>query len=68
MTITFKVRRWRPRVRGFLIWRAKRSGVATQNQALAALLFLYKEVLAETLPWLEGLEHAKWLPRAAQQL
>jgi integron integrase len=34
-------------------------GAATQNQALAALLFLYKEVLAEALPWLEGIEHAK---------
>jgi len=32
---------------------------ATQNQALAALLFLYKEVLAQPLPWLEGIEHAK---------
>lgn len=32
---------------------------ATQNQALAALLFLYKEVLAQPLPWLDGLEHAK---------
>jgi len=32
---------------------------ATQNQALAALLFLYKEVLAQPLPWLESLEHAK---------
>lgn len=32
---------------------------ATQNQALAALLFRYKEVLAQPLPWLEGLEHAK---------
>ena len=26
MTMTYKVRRWRPLVRGFLIWRAKRSG------------------------------------------
>ncbi|MDH3317060.1 MAG: integron integrase [Betaproteobacteria bacterium] len=34
-------------------------GAATQNQALAALLFLYKEVLAEALPWLAGIEHAK---------
>ncbi len=34
---------------------------ATQNQALAALLFLCKEVLAETLPWLDGLEH-DWRP------
>lgn len=32
---------------------------ATQNQALAALLFLYKEVLAEPLPWLDGIVHAK---------
>jgi site-specific recombinase XerD len=32
---------------------------ATQNQALAALLFLYKEVLAHPLPWLEAIEHAK---------
>lgn len=32
---------------------------ATQNQALSALLFLYKEVLALPLPWLEGLDRAK---------
>ena len=32
---------------------------ATQNQALAALLFLYKEVLAQPLPWLDQIEHAK---------
>ena len=32
---------------------------ATQNQALAALLFLYKEVLAQPLPWLDGIEHAR---------
>ena len=32
---------------------------STQNQALAALLFLYKEVLAMPLPWLDGLVHAK---------
>ncbi len=32
---------------------------STQNQALAALLFLYKEVLAQPLPWLDGIEHAK---------
>ena len=31
---------------------------ATQNQALAAILFLYKEVLNQPLPWLEGLERA----------
>ena len=32
---------------------------ATQNQALAALLFMYKEVVAMPLPWLKGIEHAK---------
>jgi len=32
---------------------------ATQNQALAALLFLYKEVLGEPLPWLDQIVHAK---------
>jgi integron integrase len=32
---------------------------ATQNQALAALLFLYKEVPAIDLPWLTDIERAK---------
>lgn len=32
---------------------------STQNQALAALLFLYKEVLGMPLPWLDDLVHAK---------
>ena len=32
---------------------------ATQNQALAALLFLYKEALAQPLPWLDGIDRAK---------
>jgi integron integrase len=32
---------------------------ATQNQALSALLFLYKEVLGQTLPWLDELERAR---------
>jgi len=32
---------------------------ATQNQALAALLFLYKEVLKVDLPWLKGIVRAK---------
>jgi integron integrase len=39
--------------------RERHVAAATQNQALAALLFLYKEVLAQPLPWLEGVEHAK---------
>lgn len=32
---------------------------STQNQALAALLFLYKEVLGSPLPWLDDLTRAK---------
>lgn len=32
---------------------------STQNQALAALLFLYKEVLSSPLPWLDDLTRAK---------
>lgn len=32
---------------------------STQNQAKSALLFLYKEVLASELPWLQGIESAK---------
>jgi integron integrase len=32
---------------------------ATQNQALAALLFLYREALGTELPWLEGIPKAK---------
>src|SRR5579859_1775317 len=32
---------------------------STQNQAKSALLFLYKEVLGEELPWLDNIEMAK---------
>jgi integron integrase len=32
---------------------------ATQNQALAALLFLYREVLRVEMPWLDGIARAK---------
>ena len=39
--------------------RDREVAVATQNQALAALLFLYKEALETPLPWHEGLERAK---------
>lgn len=48
-------------VTAFLNHLARERSVAasTQNQALAALLFLYKEVLAAPLPWLDGLERAK---------
>jgi site-specific recombinase XerD len=32
---------------------------STQNQALAALVFLYREVLGRDLPWLAGIVRAK---------
>jgi len=32
---------------------------STQNQALSALLFLYKQVLKQEIGWLEGVERAK---------
>ncbi len=32
---------------------------STQNQAKSALLFLYKEVMGEALPWLDNVEQAK---------
>ncbi len=38
---------------------AGRVAAATQNQALSALLFLYREVLEMNLPWLEGVVRAK---------
>lgn len=36
-----------------------RVAAATQNQALNALLFLYRDVLKIELPWLDGIERAK---------
>jgi site-specific recombinase XerD len=50
-----------PEVTAFLTHLARDSGVAasTQNQALSALLFLYKEVLKQELGWLENVERAK---------
>ncbi|MEX2150001.1 MAG: integron integrase [Steroidobacteraceae bacterium] len=37
----------------------RRVSASTQNQALAALLFLYREVLEQDLPWLANMVHAK---------
>jgi site-specific recombinase XerD len=39
--------------------REGRVAASTQNQALSALLFLYKEVLKEALPWIDNIERAK---------
>ena len=48
-------------MKAFLSALADGRGVAasTQNQALSALLFLYKEVLGMELPWLDGIKKAK---------
>lgn len=45
----------------FLSWLATGRNVAasTQNQALSALLFLYKNVLAVDLPWMDDIVRAK---------
>lgn len=50
-----------PEVEAFLSHLATDRGVSasTQNQALAALLFLYREVLDVDLPWLDGIVRAK---------
>ncbi len=50
-----------PEVEAFLTHLAVAGQVAasTQNQAKNALLFLYREVLAIELPWLDGIESAK---------
>ena len=48
-------------VRAFLsdLAEKRRVSASTQNQALAALLFLYRDVLRMPLPWLGALERAK---------
>lgn len=38
---------------------ARRVSASTQNQAMSALLFLYKEVLEQTLPWLDNIKSAQ---------
>lgn len=50
-----------PDVEAFLSWLATEGQVSasTQNQAMAALLFLYKEVLGVTLLWLDKITRAK---------
>jgi len=50
-----------PEVEAFLTHLAVSGGVAapTQNQALAALLFLYREVLEINLPWLDSVTRAR---------
>jgi integron integrase len=38
---------------------SRKVSASTQNQALAAILFLYRHVLKQDLPWLEDVERAK---------
>ena len=54
-----------PEVQAFLSHMAVDRGVSpsTQNQAKAALLFLYRQVLAQDLPWLTEVVQAKRQPR-----
>jgi len=50
-----------PEVSRFISYLATEREVAasTQNQALSAILFLYKDVLEMDLPWLDGIVRAK---------
>lgn len=50
-----------PQVEAFLshLATAGRVAASTQNQALSALLFLYREVLQVELPWMDGVVCAK---------
>lgn len=52
-------------VEAFLTTLAVRDKVAasTQNQALAALLFMYREVLGQDLPWMENVIRARRPPK-----
>lgn len=50
-----------PELEAFLTYLAVERNVAasTQNQALSAILFMYREVLDIDLPWLDGVTRAK---------
>lgn len=52
-------------ITGFLTHLATERHVSasTQNQALSALLFLYRRVLGKEIPWLEGIERPQRPPR-----
>jgi hypothetical protein len=48
-------------IEGFVVMLAneRRVAAATHNQALNALLFLYREVLGMNLPWLDGVQRPR---------
>jgi integron integrase len=50
-----------PEITRFLTWLAVEGNVAssTQNQALSALLFLYREVLRQDVAWIDGIVRAR---------
>lgn len=50
-----------PEVEQFLSWLANSRDVApsTHNQALSALLFLYRQILGIDLPWMDGIGRPK---------
>jgi len=50
----------------FLTWLAVQGKVSasTQGQALAALLFLYKQLLSVELPWLDEVASCRWAKRS----
>jgi len=54
-----------PEVEAFLTMLAtqRRVSSSTHNQALSALLFLYKEVLGQDLPWMDGLQRPAYTKR-----
>ena len=50
-----------PEITRFLTWLAVDGKVtsSTQNQALSALLFLYRAVLGQEVPWIDGIVRAR---------
>jgi len=50
-----------PEITRFLSWLAveRKVGAITQNQALSAILFLYREVLRQEIGWLQNVARAK---------
>lgn len=54
-----------PEVEAFLHWLSaeQRVSVSTHPQALAALLFLYQQVLGQRLPWMDSIDRPQRKPR-----
>lgn len=54
-----------PEVEAFLSWLAseRRVATSTHRQALSALLFLYRQVLGQELPWMDAMARPQRKPR-----